>query len=298
VNSEVTMLAEPELNESVYHGCPEAADSMEAYLSRIGKWPLLGPEQEVDLARRVKQGDEAAKRKLIESNLRLVVSIAKVYARCGMSISDLVQEGNLGLMRAVDSYDPERGFRFSTYAVAWIKQAISRAIERNGRLIRVPSYVVQSLRRLGKIVAAFASEHGHEPTIDELCEILGITKDYMYRLLAAGETLISLDEEVCEDGSTTLVERLNDSGASNPETDAMEKESALVVNGLVEWLTPQERLIIRRRFGLGDGTSATLSELGQELHITRERVRQLEKRALGKLRSLASGRWMEDYFGA
>lgn len=297
MNSDMTMLAEPELHESTYRRSPEAADSMEAYLARIGKWPLLRPEQEVALARRIKQGDEAAKRKLIESNLRLVVSIAKVYARCGISISDLVQEGNLGLMRAVDTFDPERGFRFSTYAVAWIKQAISRAIERNGRLIRVPSYVVQSLRRLGKVVGSFSCEHGHEPTVDELCEIVGISKDSMYRVLAAGENLISLDEDVNDEGHATLVDRINDVAACNPEKDVMERESASVVNGLVEWLTPQERLIIRKRFGLGGGYSLTLNELGQELHITRERVRQLEKRALGKMRSYASGRWMEDYLG-
>jgi len=298
VNGELTMLTEPEFNESECHIYHDAADSMESYLARIGKWPLLGPEQEVELARRVKQGDDAAKRKLIESNLRLVVSVAKVYSRCGMSISDLVQEGNLGLMRAVECYDPERGFRFSTYAVAWIKQATSRAIERNGRLIRGPSYVVQALRRLGKLIATFASEHGHEPSMDELGEILGISKDNMCRLLAAGETLVSLDEDVCDEGATPLVDRLNDTEACDPEKDALERESINLLHGLVDWLTPQEKLIIRKRFGLADGRPATLSELGQELHITRERVRQLEKRALRKMRALADGNWMEEYFSA
>lgn len=288
-----------ELTEPEEEALPEAsdvADSMDMYLNRIGKWPLLGAEQERSLARKAKAGDDAAKRKLVESNLKLVVSVAKVYSRSGVPLPDLIQEGNIGLIKAVDSFDPEKGFRFSTYAVSWIRQAITRAIERQGRAIRVPSYVIQSIRKLNKVSSSFVNEHGREPTVDELCERTQIPRDKLMRLLEASEALVSLDEGVKEDGTTSLLERLIDLGAPSPECDALQQESLEVLSQLMSWLSPQERMIIEKRFGLADGVASTLQEIGQQLHITRERVRQLESRALKKMRLAVTRNWLETYF--
>lgn len=295
MTNDMLELTEPELEEAL----PEASDigdSMDMYLNRIGKWPLLEAEEERDLARRAKLGDERAKRKLVESNLKLVVSVAKVYSRSGLPLPDLIQEGNIGLIKAVDSFDPEKGFRFSTYAVAWIRQAITRAIERQGRAIRVPSYIIQSIRKLHKAGTSFTNDSGREPTIDELSEVAQLPREKVMRLLEASEALVSLDEGVKDDGSTSLLERLIQSGVNNPEDDALEREGLEVLSQLMAWLSPQEKLIIEKRFGLADGVTSTLQEIGQQLHITRERVRQLEARALKKLRIAVTRSWLETYF--
>jgi len=295
MNSEALGLTEPDFEEAL----PEVSDigdSMDMYLSRIGKWPLLGSDEEQILSRRARAGDASAKWRLVESNLKLVVSVAKVYSRSGVPLPDLIQEGNIGLMKAVDSFDPDKGFRFSTYAVAWIRQAITRAIERQGRAIRVPSYVIQSIRKLNKAGSSFASEHGREPTVEELCERTQLSREKVIRLLEASEALVSLDEGVKEDGASPLLERLIDSEAANPEEDAIERESLEVLSRLMTWLSPQERMIIEKRFGLSDGVTSTLQEIGQQLHITRERVRQLEARALRKLKLAVTRNWLETYF--
>ncbi|MCX6343555.1 MAG: RNA polymerase sigma factor RpoD/SigA [Armatimonadetes bacterium] len=294
MGNELLELTGPNAAEAL-PGAFAVGDSMDMYLSRIAKWPLLAAEAERELARRAKAGNKAAKRRLIESNLKLVVSVAKVYSRSGFSLPDLIQEGNIGLIKAVESFDPEKGFRFSTYAVAWIRQAVTRAIERHARAIRVPSYVVQLIRKLNKIGAAFQSEFGREPTVDELCERTQLSREKILRLLAASEALVSLDEEV-NDAGTTLLERLNDIGACNPEDDALHKESIEVLNQLMSWLSPQERFIIEKRFGLADGVPSTLQEIGQQLNVTRERVRQLEAKALKKLRMAITRNWLEAYF--
>ena len=295
MSSDSLELTEPEKEEAL----PEASgvgDSMDTYLNRIGRRPLLGAEEERDLARRARAGEDFAKRKLVESNLKLVVSVAKVYSRSGVPLPDLIQEGNIGLMKAVDSFDPEKGFRFSTYAVAWIRQAITRAIERQGRAIRVPSYVIQSIRKLNKVGLAFLHEHGREPTVEELCERTQLPREKVTRLQEASEALVSLDDGVTDDATTSLLERLTDLGALNPEQDALQQESLEVLSQLLSWLSPQEKLIIEKRFGLADGVASTLQEIGQQLHITRERVRQLEARALKKLRSAVTRNWLETYF--
>lgn len=294
MNSEALELTEPE--EEALPGASDVADSMDMYLNRIGKWPLLEAEEERELARQAKTGDDYAKRRLIESNLKLVVSVAKVYSRSGLPLPDLIQEGNIGLIKAVDSFDPEKGFRFSTYAVAWIRQAITRAIERQGRAIRVPSYVIQSIRKLNKAGSTFLNQNGREPGIEDLCELTQLPREKVMRLLEASEALVSLDEGVKEDGTTSLLERLTQTGVANPEEDALQREGLEVLSQLLGWLSPQERMIIEKRFGLADGVTSTLQEIGQQLHITRERVRQLEARALKKLRMAVTRSWLETYF--
>jgi len=295
MSSEMLELTEPEAEETL----PEASeigDSMDMYLNRIAKRPLLGAEEEREIAHRAKIGDESAKRKLVECNLKLVVSVAKVYSRSGVPLPDLIQEGNIGLIRAVEAYDPDKGFRFSTYAVAWIRQAITRAIERQGRTIRVPSYVIQAIRKLNRVGSSFLSEHGREPNVEELSELTQLPRDKVVRLLEASEALVSLDEGVGDDGTTSLLERLTCLGASNPEDDALQREGLEVLYQLMSWLSPQERMIVEKRFGLSDGSTATLQEIGQQLNITRERVRQLEARALKKLRMAVTRNWLETYF--
>lgn len=285
---------EPEQHEPG-DGCA-VSDSMDMYLSRIGKRPLLCKQEERELARRSRQGDAEAKQRLVECNLKLVVSIAKMYCRSGIPMPDLIQEGNIGLIKAVESFDSERGFRFSTYAVAWIRQAITRAIERQGRTIRVPSYVIQTIRKLHRLESDIMSEYGREPTVDELAMRAEMPRDQVLRLFEASEGLISLDDTVKEDSATALLERLTDATAEDPEARALRQEGVEIIGMLVAALNPQEKLIIEKRFGLIDGATATLQEIGQQLHVTRERVRQLEARAIKKLRMAAARNRLEGYF--
>lgn len=276
-------------------GCG-VSDSMDMYLTRIGKWPLLKQQEERELAKRAREGDPEAKQRLVECNLKLVVSIAKMYCRSGIPMPDLIQEGNIGLIKAVESFDYRRGFRFSTYAVAWIRQAITRAIERQGRTIRVPSYVIQTIRKLHRLESDMMNELGREPTVEEIAQRAELPRDQIIRLQEASEGLVSLDETVKEDSATALLERLTDATAEDPETGALRQEGIEIIGKLVEILNPQEKLIIERRFGLVDGATATLQEIGQQLHITRERVRQLEARAIKKLRMAAARNRLEGYF--
>lgn len=296
MDSDALELADPTRDQEERGEGPLVTDSMDMYLNRIGKWPLLSHAQEMELARRVKAGDAAAKQKLVESNLKLVVSIAKMYCRSGIPLPDLIQEGNIGLIKAVEAFDYTRGFRFSTYAVAWIKQSITRAIERQGRTIRVPSYVIQSIRKLHRIECDMMNEKGRDPTVEELAVRANLARDQVLRLFEASEGLISLDDCIREDSATALLEKLIDATAEDPETGALRLESIEIVGKLVAALNPQEKLIIERRFGLTDGITATLQEIGQQLHITRERVRQLEARALKKLRIAATRNRVEGYF--
>ncbi len=294
MSNELLELTEPETEEALSIASA-VGNSMEMYLSRISKWPLLTAADEKDLARQAHTGNLEAKRRLIESNLKLVVSVAKVYSRSGLSMPDLIQEGNIGLIKAVEYFDPEKGFRFSTYAVTWIRQSVTRAIEKHGRAIRIPSYVVQSIRKLNKIGSTFQSELGRDPTIDELCERTQLPRERILRLLEASEALVSLDEETNDEGAT-LLERLINVRTPNPEDNALQEESTKVIDGLMSWLSPNEKFIIEKRFGLVDGVPSTLQEIGQQLNITRERVRQLEAKALRKLRNAVTRNWLETYF--
>jgi RNA polymerase primary sigma factor len=298
---EVTMYAE--LQESREIDGEEAAvpvryvaDCIDQYLDKIGKRPLLTKPQERELSERARSGDLAAKQRLVESNLRLVVNVAKAYIRSGVPLADIIQEGNIGLMKAVDSFDPRRGFRFSTYAVAWIRQAIARSIEKQARTIRVPSYVIQSIRKLNRLESAMSGEMGREPTIEELSARAELSTDKVACLLEAKEALVSLDDVQSGDHTGLLIERIQDVCAVDPEREAITLEAEELVNKLLGGLNPQERMIIEKRFGLLDGDRSTLQQIGEQLHITRERVRQLESRSLRKLRMAVSRYRLDQYF--
>ena len=296
MDSDALELADPARDQEAREGGSLVSDSMDMYLNRIGRWPLLSHAEEIELARGIQAGDAESKQKLVECNLKLVVSIAKMYSRSGIPLPDLIQEGNIGLIKAVEAFDYMRGFRFSTYAVAWIKQAITRAIERQGRTIRVPSYVIQSIRKLHRIECDIMNECGREPTVEEVAFRANLAREQVLRLLEASEGLVSLDDCIKEDSATALLERLIDATAEDPEIGALRLESIEIVGKLVAALSPQEKLIIERRFGLTDGITSTLQEIGLHLHITRERVRQLEARAIKKLRIAAARNRLEGYF--
>lgn len=275
---------------------PAVADSIDCYLNHIGKSRLLTPSEERALAMRSAHGDLSAKQKLVESNLKLVVSIAKRYIRSGIPFPDLIQEGNVGLMKAVDAFDYRRGYRFSTYAVAWIRQAITRAIERQCRTIRVPSYVLQEIRRLNRIGSAITSECGHEASLDQIAAHAGVSREKVAELLEASEALVSLDEAVGDEQTAGLIERLVDAASPDPADACLKREGNSLVGFLLCGLSDNERMIIEKRFGLADGNTFTLQEIGQQLHLTRERVRQLEARALKKLRQTIAKHRLDAYF--
>jgi len=290
---ESAVTADPEDRE---FQAASVADSVDMYLNRIGRTRLLTPLQERELAKRASEGDLQAKQRLVEANLKLVVSIAKRYMKSGVPFSDLIQDGNIGLMKAVDAFDYRLGFRFSTYAVAWIRQAITRSIERQCRSIRVPSYVLQDIRKLNRVGCAMMNDLGREPTVQDLAERTGLSPSKVAELLAAAESVVSLDETVDDEQTTDLVERLVDSSCPSPEFCALQGENRSVVHGLLCELSPSEKMIIEKRFGLEGGATSTLQEIGQQLQLTRERVRQLEVRALKKLRHAICRHRLEGFF--
>ena len=274
---------------------PHDAESVDAYLESVGRTRLLTREEETQLARRVSLGDESARQRLVEANLRLVVSVARHYARSGIPFSDLIQEGNIGLMRAVEAFDWKRGFRFSTYAVAWIRQSIARAVEKQARPIRLPAYVLQTLRRLGRLREEMAQELGREPSNEELAERSGLTPEQIDRLTSAQELVLSLDDTPA-DGEDHLPIADTIQGGEDPAAIALQTESLDVLGRLLDVLNEKERAVIERRYGLGGNRRMTLREVGQALELTRERVRQIEIRALNKLRAAAARQPFQPYY--
>jgi RNA polymerase primary sigma factor len=258
-------------------------DPIGAYLKEIGRHRLLTGTEEIELARAAKLGNEAAKKKLAQSNLRLVVSIAKKYANHGLGLQDLIQEGNLGLLKAVEKFDPERGYKFSTYATWWIRQGITRAIADKSRTIRVPVHVNEAITRVRKVVRQLAEDLGRRPTIGEIVEASGLPKNKVLQAFQADKNMISLDVFLSEDSDTTLGEMIEDENAARPEEQAEQIMLTQQVNTMLQTLTSWERDVVRLRFGLLDGITRTLEQCAQSLDISRERVRQLELRALKKL---------------
>lgn len=274
-----------EVARAVERGEATEVDAITAYLREIGRVPMLSHAQEIDLAQRIEAGDKDAVQQFVLANLRLVVSIAKRYVGRGLSLLDLIQEGNIGLMRAVQRYDWRRGHRFSTHATWWIRQAISRAVADKGRAIRLPVYVNTALNRVRRERQRLVQELGRDPTEQELADVLGMEVERLHELEAAPGTPISLELPVGEDEEQELGDVLADETSTSPEEVATTRTMKQEVQDVLEdVLTPRERLVLQLRFGLGNGHTFPLEQVGRQLGITRERVRQIEAGALAKLR--------------
>jgi RNA polymerase primary sigma factor len=263
-------------------------DAFQSYLQDIRSLGLLTREEEIDLARRATTGDQLAQRKLIESNLRLVIALARRYSRAGVLLLDLIQEGNLGLMHAVEKFDCERGCRFSTYATRWIQQAICRAVGEQLRVIHVPEHVTVRLRRIRRMAAQLASEQGVDPPAEQIAAACGMKVNEVVELLSIVEQPVSLEVLVHGNDGTiySLADHLEDSTTPAPTESASRDLLSEELEHAFTQLTPREQTVIALRFGIGDGYCHTLAEIGQKLGVTRERVRQLEEEALMKLRAL------------
>jgi len=259
-------------------------DSVRMYLSEIGRVPLIDAKKEVELARRIRKGDASAKQQLAEANLRLVVSIAKKYIGRGLSFLDLIQEGNIGLFRAVEKFDPERGFKFSTYATWWIRQAITRAIADQARTIRIPVHMVETINKLTHTQRRTVQELGREPTVEELAVELGMDVKKVRHILKISQDIISLEAPVGSEEDNTLGDFIEDKDAISPFESTNKELKKENVHDMLKFLTPRERKIIEMRFGLTDGIGHTLEEVGKEFGVTRERIRQIEAKVLQKMR--------------
>jgi RNA polymerase primary sigma factor len=259
-------------------------DSVKQYLKEIGMYPLLNAEQELQLAERVARGDQRARQKLIEANLRLVVSIAKRYSNQGLPLLDLIQEGNIGLMRATQKFDYKRGFRFSTYATWWIRQAISRAIAEHSRSIHIPVHVVELIYKIKRVARRMYQEQGLEPLPEQLAAEIGLPRERVVELLNASEQPISLDAPMADDEEYHLTDMLEDTVSALPIDQNAYQIQRDNIEQAMTVLNPRERTIIEMRYGLKDGHSLSLEEVSTIFHLTRERIRQIEVKALRKLR--------------
>jgi RNA polymerase primary sigma factor len=270
-------------------------DSVQLYLRAIGRIKLLSASEEIELARRIGKGDEIAKKRLVQANLRLVVSVAKKYQGRGLPFLDVIQEGNLGLIRAAEKFDPERGYKFSTYATWWIRQGITRALADKSRTIRVPVHMVETINNLRKTTRKLSQELGRRPSMEELAKAMNVSMTKIKDILAANRVPVSLDTPYGEDDDNSLGDIVEDETSAPPEAFA---EGALMVKqirGMLSTLTPREREILILRYGLKDGQQRTLEQVGKLVGITRERTRQIELKALRALRQSERTSRMRDY---
>lgn len=266
-------------------------DSVRLYLREIGRVKMIKPDEEIELARCIARGDEKAKKKLIQANLRLVISIAKKYVNRGLPFQDLIQEGNLGLIRAAEKFDHTKGFKFSTYATWWIRQAISRGLADKSRTIRVPVHMVESINKMKKTSAKLAQALGRKPTEQELAAALDLSVSKVQEIVQADREPISMEMPLNRDDETYIGDLIEDSESSRPDSNTEEQLMRQDLNRMLSQLTPRERDIMHLRYGLEDGRQRTLEEVGRLFNITRERVRQIEHKAFRKLRQPAwSGR--------
>jgi len=271
------------------------SDSLRLYLREISRIPLLSAAREVELAEAIQRGDRTARNALIEANLRLVVSIAKRYVGQGMSLEDLIGEGNIGLIRAVSKFDATKGFRFSTYATWWIKQAISRSILEGVRAVRLPVYIMEEVMRVKRMTRHLYQEVGREPTPQQIGEALGVTGDRVGELMVWAEKIFSLDAPLSDEEENTLADIIEDQTTQDPSDLTARSFLRQEVLRALDSLTERERQVIALRFGLYDDQDHTLEEVGRELKVTRERVRQIEERAIRKLRHPQSSRYLREY---
>ena len=259
-------------------------DPVKVYLREIGRVPLLSGEEEVELAVKIAEGNEYAKQRLTEANLRLVVSIAKKYVGRGMYLLDLIQEGNVGLIKAVDKFDYTKGFKFSTYATWWIRQAITRAIADQARTIRIPVHMVETINRLKKIQSQLLHENGVEPSEELIAEKMDLPVERVREIMRVAQEPVSMETPIGPEEDSRLMDFIRDEDALAPDDAALKSITNEDINGVLKTLAPREEEVIRLRFGLKDGRCHTLEEVGMEFNVTRERIRQIEAKALRKLR--------------
>ena len=297
-SSAVSGLNEVSMEEQLDLSVPEGIaidDPVRMYLKEIGKVPLLTADQEIDLARRLEEGDETAKQQLAEANLRLVVSIAKRYVGRGMLFLDLIQEGNLGLIKAVEKFDYRKGFKFSTYATWWIRQAITRAIADQARTIRIPVHMVETINKLIRVSRQLLQEYGREPTPEEIAKEMGISETKVREIIKIAQEPVSLETPIGEEEDSHLGDFIPDEDAPAPAEAASFALMKEQLTEVLDTLTPREEKVLRLRFGLDDGHQRTLEEVGREFNVTRERIRQIEAKALRKLRHPSRSKKLRDY---
>lgn len=270
-------------------------DPVRMYLKEIGRVPLLKADEEVELAKRMQEGDEEAKNQLAEANLRLVVSIAKRYVGRGMLFLDLIQEGNLGLLKAVEKFDYKKGFKFSTYATWWIRQAITRAIADQARTIRIPVHMVETINKLVRVSRQLLQELGTDPTPEQIGAVMDLAPERVREIQKVAQEPVSLETPIGEEEDSHLGDFIEDEDAPAPDEAASYILLKEQLEEVLETLTPREAKVLRLRFGLDDGRSRTLEEVGQEFGVTRERIRQIEAKALRKLRHPSRSRKLKDY---
>ena len=290
---------EEEINlEKIDLSVPESVsieDPVRMYLKEIGKVPLLSAEEEVELAQRMEAGDEEAKKRLAEANLRLVVSIAKRYVGRGMLFLDLIQEGNLGLIKAVEKFDYKKGYKFSTYATWWIRQAITRAIADQARTIRIPVHMVETINKLIRVSRQLLQELGREPTPEEISKEMDMSVERVREILKISQEPVSLETPIGEEEDSHLGDFIRDDNAPIPAEAAAFTMLKEQLEEVLDTLTEREQKVLRLRFGLDDGRARTLEEVGKEFNVTRERIRQIEAKALRKLRHPSRSRKLKDF---
>ena len=295
---EIEEVTEEEMNETEAMADTFSTDDpVRMYLKEIGKVPLLTPEEEQDLAKRMAEGDEEAKRRMAEANLRLVVSIAKRYVGRGMLFLDLIQEGNLGLIKAVEKFDYTKGYKFSTYATWWIRQAITRAIADQARTIRIPVHMVETINKVIRVSRQLLQEIGHDPSAEEIAAEMNMPVDKVRDILKIAQEPVSLETPIGEEEDSHLGDFIPDEDASEPSEAAsfsLLKEQLMEV---LDTLTPREKKVLELRFGIVDGRTRTLEEVGKEFNVTRERIRQIEAKALRKLRHPSRSKVLKDFLG-
>ena len=292
------VLETPEAEDSQPEASTEGVaidDPVKVYLKEIGRVPLLSPEEEIELAIRINNGDEAAKKRLSESNLRLVVSIAKRYVGRGMQFLDLIQEGNLGLIKAVEKFDYTKGFKFSTYATWWIRQAITRAIADQARTIRIPVHMVETINKVKKVSSQLLHQNGHEPMAEEIAAELDMPVDKVREIMRVAQEPVSLETPIGEEEDSHLGDFIQDEDAPAPADAASHTLLKEQLGDVLSTLTAREEKVLRLRFGLEDGRPRTLEEVGKEFDVTRERIRQIEAKALRKLRHPSRSKKLKDF---
>lgn len=296
LNSENNKVSKEELKktDSMPTGV-KISDPVRMYLKEIGRVPLLSAEEEVELAERIEAGDETAKQELAEANLRLVVSIAKRYVGRGMQFLDLIQEGNMGLMKAVDKFDYRKGFKFSTYATWWIRQAITRAIADQARTIRIPVHMVETINKLIRIQRQFLQDLGREPVPEELGAEMEMPSEKIREILKIAQEPVSLETPIGEEDDSHLGDFIEDNDATSPEDHATYELLKEQLESVLDTLTDREENVLRLRFGLNDGRTRTLEEVGKKFGVTRERIRQIEAKALRKLRHPSRSKQLKDF---